>query len=304
MIVASIVDAALFNSAIRAVAPVLLAALGGLICQRAGVFNVGLEGMMLVGAFAAVTGSYFTGSAIGGIAFAVVAGVGVSMILAVGSVTLGADPIVLGVAINLLALGLTSFLLQQVYNIRGTFQDPAIVGLSPVKLGLIGDMPLIGDVLTGHSILVYVSFGLAGLIWFILYRLPIGLRLRGVGESAKAASTLGVNVSAYHYGVVLGSGVLCGLAGAQLSLGNVTLFAENMSSGRGWIAVVAVLLAAGRPGGVVAACLLFGVADAIGFRLQGDGLPSQITEAAPFVITLVALVVASRRRSIVELRGA
>jgi simple sugar transport system permease protein len=128
-----------------------------------------------------------------------------------------------------------------------------------------------------------------------LNRHPWGLRLRGVGERPEAAESLGVSVIRYRYGAILAGGALCGLAGAQLALGNVTLFSENMTAGRGWIAVVAVLLGRALPVGVLAAALLFGLAEALGFRLQGIGLPQQATDAAPYVVTLLALFLANAR---------
>ena len=282
------VDAALFASALGALAPILFAALAGALCQRAGVFNISLEGTMLVGAFAGVAGSWYVGSAWVGVVLAVVAATGYSLILAVGHVSFGGDAIVLGVAINLLAVGLTSFLIRTVFGTRGTFSDPALQGLPDLDLGGI-------PVLSGHSLLVYLSWLAVPGLAVLLYRHPWGLRLRGVGERPDAAASLGVSVTRYRYGVILAAGALCGLAGAQLALGNVTLFSENMTAGRGWIAVVAVMLGRALPYGVLAAAVLFGLAEAFGFRLQGAGLPQQATDAAPYVVTLLALFVSSAR---------
>lgn len=281
------IDAALFASALGALTPILFAALAGALCQRAGVFNISLEGTMLVGAFAAVAGSWYTGSAWLGVLVAVVAGTAYSLILAVGHVSLGGDSIVLGVAINLLAVGLTSFLIRTVFGTRGTFSDPTLQGLGTA----LGGIPVVG----GHSLLVYLSWLAVPALAVLLYRHPWGLRLRGVGERPEAAASLGVSVTRYRYGVILAGGALCGLAGAQLALGNVTLFSENMTAGRGWIAVVAVMLGRALPYGVLAAAVLFGLAEAFGFRLQGIGLPQQATDAAPYVVTLLALFVSSAR---------
>ena len=281
------IDAALFASALGALTPILFAALAGALCQRAGVFNISLEGTMLVGAFAAVAGSWYTGSAWLGVLIAMIAGTAYSLILAVGHVSLGGDSIVLGVAINLLAVGLTSFLIRTVFGTRGTFSDPTLQGLGPVLDGI----PVLG----GHSLLVYLSWLAVPALAVLLYRHPWGLRLRGVGERPEAAASLGVSVTRYRYGVILAGGALCGLAGAQLALGNVTLFSENMTAGRGWIAVVAVMLGRALPYGVLAAAVLFGLAEAFGFRLQGIGLPQQATDAAPYVVTLLALFVSSAR---------
>lgn len=281
------IDAALFASALGALTPILFAALAGALCQRAGVFNISLEGTMLVGAFAGVAGSWYTGNAWLGVLTAMVAGTAYSLILAVGHVSLGGDAIVLGVAINLLAVGLTSFLIRTVFGTRGTFSDPTLQGLGTVLDGV----PVVG----GHSLLVYLSWLAVPALAVVLYRHPWGLRLRGVGERPEAAASLGVSVTRYRYGVILAGGALCGLAGAQLALGNVTLFSENMTAGRGWIAVVAVMLGRALPYGVLAAAVLFGLAEAFGFRLQGIGLPQQATDAAPYVVTLLALFVSSAR---------
>lgn len=291
----AVVDAALFSSALGALTPILFAALAGALCQRAGVFNISLEGTMLVGCFAGVAGSWYTGSVWLGVLIATVAGVAYSLVLAVGHVSLGGDAIVLGVAINLLAVGLTSFLIRTVFGTRGTFSDPSLQGLDAVDLPGLKDIPFVGEVLSGHSVLVYLSWLAVVALAVLLYRHPWGLRLRGVGERPDAAASLGVSVTRYRYGVILAGGALCGLAGAQLALGNVTLFSENMTAGRGWIAVVAVMLGRALPYGVLAAAVLFGLAEAFGFRLQGIGLPQQATDAAPYVVTLLALFVSSAR---------
>jgi simple sugar transport system permease protein len=289
------IDAALFSSALGALTPILFAALAGALCQRAGVFNISLEGTMLVGAFAGVAGSWYTGSVWLGVLLAVVAGTAYSLILAIGHVSLGGDAIVLGVAINLLAVGLTSFLIRTVFGTRGTFSDPALQGLDAIHIPGIEDIPFVGEVLSGHSVLVYLSWLAVVALAVLLYRHAWGLRLRGVGERPDAAASLGVSVTRYRYGAILAAGALCGLAGAQLALGNVTLFSENMTAGRGWIAVVAVMLGRALPYGVLAAAVLFGLAEAFGFRLQGAGLPQQATDAAPYVVTLLALFVSSAR---------
>ena len=289
------IDAALFSSALGALTPILFAALAGALCQRAGVFNISLEGTMLVGAFAGVAGSWYTGSAWLGVVIAMIAGTAYSLILAVGHVSFGGDAIVLGVAINLLAVGLTSFLIRTVFGTSGTFSDPTLQGLADLHIPGLGEIPFVGPVLDGHTLLVYLSWLAVPALAVVLYRHPWGLRLRGIGERPEAAASLGVSVTRYRYGVILAGGALCGLAGAQLALGNVTLFSENMTAGRGWIAVVAVMLGRALPYGVLAAAVLFGLAEAFGFRLQGIGLPQQATDAAPYVVTLLALFVSSAR---------
>lgn len=288
-------DTALAESVVRALIPVLLAALGGMVCERAGVFQISLEGLMLTGAFAAVAASYVAQSALAGSVVAMVAGAVLSLVLAYGTVTRRGDPIVLGVAINLLALGLTSFLLSQIFGVRGVFQHARIDGLDRIALPGLSELPVLGRALFRMTLPGYLALLAVPALWVFLFRTPIGLRLRGVGERPAAAETLGVSPTRYKYAAVLVSGVLAGLAGAQLALGNVVQFAENMSSGRGWIAVVAVLLGRAHPAGVLGASLLFGFAEGLGFRLQGNGMPVQITDALPYVVTLVALAVARKR---------
>ncbi len=282
-------DATLLGSLLRFATPILLAALGGLLCERAGVFNIGLEGLMLAGAFGAVVGSYFGGSALAGVGAAVLAGVALAALLALFAVTLRGNEIVVGIAINLLASGLTVYLLRSIWGVKGAFQDPALAGLPDHRIPGLDALPVVGPLLSGHSAIVNLALVLTIAIHFLLFRHVLGLRLRGVGEHAEAAMTLGVAVDRLRYGAVLASGALCGLAGAQLSLGNVTLFVENMSAGRGWIAVVAVMFGRAHPLGVFAACLLFGLTESLGFRLQGLQLPSQLTDSLPYVVTLASL---------------
>jgi general nucleoside transport system permease protein len=279
-VLGQLVDASIVPSILRALTPVLLAALGGAICARAGVFNVGLEGFMLVGAFAAVAGSWFTGSAWVGVLAGMLAGLGFAALLAIASVRYGGDEIIVGIALNLLAVGLTAFLLRTVFGRQGTFTDPALKGLGTIA---------------GQTPLTYLAWLLVPVLAVFLRRHVWGFRLQGVGEAPEAARSLGVDVTKYRYGAVLASGLLCGLGGAQLSLGNVVLFSQDMTAGRGWVAVVAVLLAQAAPFGVLLAALLFAAAEAFGFRLQGVGLPSQLSSATPYVLTLIALIVASVR---------
>lgn len=292
---AQIFDVALVESVVRALIPILLAALGGMICERAGVFQISLEGLMLTGAFAAVAASFATESAAMGVAVALVAGVAMSLVLAYGAVSRGGNAIVLGVAVNLLALGLTSFLLPQLFDVRGVFQHERITALTRYPIPFLEDIPVLGPALFRGSLLQYLAIVAIPLSSLFLFRTSIGLRLRGVGERPMAAATLGVQVVRYKYAAVMFSGAMAGIAGAQLSLGNVVQFAENMTAGRGWIAVVAVLFGRAHPWGVLGASLLFGVTEAMGFRFQGLGLPVQITQALPYVLTLAALVMARKR---------
>ena len=284
----------LISSVLRALIPVLLAALGGMIAERVGIFNIGLEGMLLVGAFSGVAASFFTSNWVVGVIVAMLSGAVFSLILGYGAVYRKGDPIVLAIAMNILAVGMTSFLLVAIFDVQGVFQDPGIDGIPVWRIPVLSDIPWIGP-LFALTPLGYLALILVPVLWVVLFRTPLGLRLRGVGERPLAAATMGVDPQKYQIGAVIASGALAGLGGAQLALGNVVQFTENMSAGRGWIAVVAVMLARAHPVGVLAAALLFGFADAIGFRLQSFGLPQQLTDAGPYVVTLLVLILMSRR---------
>lgn len=290
----SVFNNTLLTSTATSVTPILLAALGGLLCARVGIFNVALEGLMLIGAFFAVVGSYYSGSAVIGVLTAMVAGCMFAALLALLTITLRGNEVVLGIALNLLATGLTVYLVRSMFGVQGVFQDPRIKGISPVSIAAVARIPVIGPIVSGQTVIVYVSWILVVLTYVLLFRTRVGLRMRGVGEVPKAAASLGISVARVRYLALILSGALCGLAGAQLSL-SLQLFAENMSAGRGWIAVVAVMLGQANPVGVLGASVLFGFADAIGFNLQ-NALPSEVTGAIPYVATLVALAVMQRRR--------
>jgi general nucleoside transport system permease protein len=289
-------DASLLNSLLRFTTPILLAALGGILCDRVGLFNIALEGMILTGAFAAIVGDYFTGSALAGVLCACLASAALAAIFGVLSISLKGDPVVLGIATNLLASGLTAYLLRAIFHIQGAFQDPRLVGLGTIHIPVLDSIPVLGPLLSGHTILVYVSLLLLAGVYMVLFHTPLGLRMRGIGEQEVAARTLGVKVDALRYLAVILSGALCGLAGAQLSIGIVTLFVQDMAAGRGWIAVVAVMLGQSNPLGVFTASIFFGFANSLGYRLQGLGMPSQFTGMMPYVVTLLAFLLIRARQ--------
>jgi simple sugar transport system permease protein len=286
----------LMQSAVQAITPILLAALAGVLCGRVGVFNMALEGQMLIGAFFAIVGSYYLGSAFGGVMLAMLAALIFSLILAYGATIFRGDPVVICIGMNLLASGLTAYLLRQIFGVSGTFGDPAIEGLDKIRIAVLQAIPVLGWGFGRQTMLTWLAWALVVVIAVFLFRTAIGLRLRGVGEDPEAAETLGVNVTRYRVVTVLLAGGICGLAGAQLSLGTVNIFSEDMSAGRGWIAVVAVMLARDNPLYAAGACVLFGFADALSIRLQSLGLPNQLTDMAPYLVTLAALILTHRRR--------
>ena len=299
-----IFDLALLASAIRLVTPILLAALGGLFTQRVGIFNLALEGLMLIGAFFAVAGTYWTGDPLLGVGLAVLAALIVALVFAFVVVDLEGDAIVAGLAVNILALGLTTYLMVPVFGVQGSFYDPALRGLPGLQLPGIEAIPVLGTLLSGHSVLVYLAFGLALAAHVFLFRHPLGIHTRAVGEHPVAAASLGIPVRRIQYLMVALSGVLCGLAGAQLSISLVNQFVQGMTAGRGFIALVAVIFGRAMPLGVLAASVMFGFAYALALRLQGVGIPPQFVAMLPYLATIVVLVVvawrsrAARRRAL------
>ncbi|NQX71789.1 ABC transporter permease [Paenibacillus alba] len=285
-----LLDVSLFNSMIRMVAPILLAALGGAICSRVGLFNVGLEGFVLVGAFSAIVGNFYTGNVYVAVLIAVAVTMLFSLVFAYMSIHLQANVIVVGISFNFLALGLTAFCLKAIFHVKGAFYDKNMIGLPKVNLPYIQDIPVIGGIISGHSPLVYLAFILVFALQYFLFKSVLGFRLVAVGENPVAAKSIGIKVNRMQYLAVLICGVLCGLAGAQLSLGQVTMFTEGMTAGRGFIALVATMLGQANPIGVMASSLLFGLMDAFSIRLQGFSLPTHFTQMLPYIVTLLAML--------------
>lgn len=282
-------DSSLLNSTIRMVSPILLAGLGGAICAKVGLFNVALEGLVLVGAFSAILGNYLTGSLTLALLFAIACVVLISLVFAYFAIDLKANVIVVGIAINFLAVGLTTFALRTIFHVKGAYYNKDMVGLPHLQIPLLKDIPGLGSILSGHSALVYLSIVIAFVLYFYFYKTVSGFRLLAVGENLIAAQSQGIRVRRIQYGAVVMSGVLCALAGAQLSLGQLTMFSEGMTSGRGFIALVATMLGQANPIGVMGASFLFGLMDAISIRLQGMSVPTQFTLMLPYVITLITM---------------
>jgi simple sugar transport system permease protein len=293
----SVFSVALFASTLRAATPLILAALGGIFSERSGIVNIALEGIMLVGAFFAMVVSYGANqvglpplaSALLGLLSAIFFGWFVSMIHAVVSIRYRADQIVSGVALNILALGLTGFLLQLIFNTSGN--SPSVPNLPAAPIPLLSSIPILGPIFFNQPPLVYVALIAVPISSFVLFRTPLGLRLRSVGEHPQAADTVGVNVFSLRYLGVALSGVLAGMAGAYLSIGQLNIFSENMTNGRGFIALAAVIFGKWNPWGALGACLLFGFFDAVQISLQSAGvnIPSEFLLMLPYVVTLLAL---------------
>jgi ABC-type uncharacterized transport system permease subunit len=279
---------ALLAATLRYATPLLFAALGGLFSERSGVINIALEGMMLMGAFFAIWGADITNSWIGGLLIAILAGGALALIHAVFAISLNADQIVSGTALNFLALGLTGYMFVDIYGTEGTPENlPAV---PDVTLPGIEDIPFVGDVIGQMNLLVWGGLLAALLTWVVVFRTPAGLRLRSAGENPRAAETAGLSPVRIRYLAVIGSGMLAALGGAYLSIGFVHSFASNMTAGRGFIALAALIFGRWRPAGALAATLLFGFGSALAQRLPVFS-PSAATlfQALPYVLTLIAV---------------
>jgi len=265
----------LFTSAVRLATPLLLAALGGMFSERSGVINIALEGLMLAGAFTAASMTWYAGSPWVGLLAAVLAGAAIAGIHAVACIRYRADQVVSGTAINILLTGVPALLSGAFFLSSGsTPQIPRehLIPLTPVV----------------------IAFLLVPLTYYVLYYTPFGLRLRAVGENPEAADAAGVSVRVMRYTAVLLSGALAGIGGAYLSIGQSSLFTRNMSAGRGFIALAALIFGKWRPVQTMLACLLFGFTEAIAIQLQGvrfggEEIPTQFVQIIPYVLTIVVL---------------
>lgn len=290
------------DSSVRLAIPLLLACLAGLFSERAGIFDIGLEGKMLAaafaaGAFAAVSGNVWVG---------LLAGIGASMILSaihgIASITFRGNQLISGVAINMLAAGMTVLIAQDWFKQGGRTPSLFTEGrMSPIELpfaDMFEAIPLFGptykELISGHSLIVYVAFALVPITWWILYRTRFGLRLRAVGENPASVDTAGVSVIRLRFAAVMICGMLCGVAGAYLATGLQAGFIKDMTAGRGFIALAALIFAKWRPWYALWACLLFGFLQAVAVRFQsieiaGVVIPVQLMEALPFILTVIIL---------------
>jgi general nucleoside transport system permease protein len=277
----------LLASTIRNSTPLIFAALGGMFSERSGVVNIGLEGLMLISAFAGVVGASLSGSALVGLGFALAAGLIFALIHALMSITFEADQIISGTAINLLALGGTGFLMVQIFGSGGT--SPRVPGFKEVAIPLLSDIPLIGPALFNQSLLVFLMYLLIPITWFVAFRTPFGLRLRATGEVPEAVDTAGVSVSRMrYYGVAL-SGLLAACGGVYLSMGILSAFTEGMTNGRGFIALAALIFGRWNPIGAAGAALLFGFALAVTYQVPQEIIPLEFIQMLPYILTIVAL---------------
>jgi ABC-type uncharacterized transport system permease subunit len=283
-----LITVGLFASAIRMATPIAFAALGGIFSERAGIINIGLEGMMLTCAFGAVAATHFLGNPWLGVLAALIIGALLGLLHGLITIKFVGNQIVSGTGINILALGLTAYMSQIIWGSRGA--SDAVQGIDPISIPILKDIPIIGEIIGVHSPLVYILILAVAISYIILFKTPFGLRIRAVGEHPAAADTAGVNVFKIKYYCLIISGMLAGFGGAFLSLGHLNLFAWGMTGGRGFIALAAMIFGGWMPLGAFGASLLFGFSDALQMRLQTLGiLPSQIILTIPYILTIVVL---------------
>jgi ABC-type uncharacterized transport system permease subunit len=283
-----IVWSALTAAMLRYATPLAFAAMGGIFSERSGVVNIGLEGMMLAGAFFGILGADKLNSWPLGLLCAMLAGAGFALVHAFFAIHLRADQIVGGTAINFLALGITGYLFLDIYSGQGTPTD--IPDIPDVHLGFLQDWYFVGPVLGQLNLMIWLAFLTIVATWVILFKTPIGLRIRAVGEHPRAADTVGISVYKTRYAAVTFSGVLAALGGAYLSIGFVNSFNQNMTVGRGFIALAAVIFGNWRPWGAAAAALLFGFSSALAQRLPAYSESAAVLfQALPYVLTLIAV---------------
>lgn len=283
-----VVWSALFAAMLRYATPLIFAALGGMFSERSGVVNVGLEGMMLMGAFFGIMAADKLDSWILGLLVAILSGGLAALLHAVWSIHFRADQIISGFAINFLALGLTGYLFIDIYGQEGTPSD--IPGIPNVRLSFLDGIPFFGDIFGNLNLMIWIALILVPLSWLVLFRTPLGLRIRAVGEHPRAADTVGIDVYKIRYGAVIASGMLAAAGGAYLSIGFVGSFNENMTAGRGFIALAAMIFGNWRPYGAAFACLLFGFSSALAQRLpEYSGSAAVLFQALPYVLTLIAV---------------
>lgn len=285
-----IVIIAIVASALRLATPLIFASLGGVFSERSGVVNIALEGIMIMGAFFAVLFTHMTGNPWIGVLAAMITGILTSLLLGVVAIHLQGNQVVAGVAINLLAVSLTAFLLELIWNRSGATPsvENALTG-NPFKF--LEGIPILGDLFSKFTPFIYLAFLMVAVSYYVLFKTPFGLRIRAVGEHPRAADTVGINVYKIRYICVMISGALAGIAGASLSIGTISLFREGMTAGKGFIALAAMIFGKWHPIGALFACLFFGLADAIQIQAQSFGIPiaQEFLQMLPYVATILAL---------------
>ena len=291
----------LIRSSIRLATPIILAAIGGALCNRAGVLNLALEGKMLLGAFLGILAAFFLKSSSLGVVVAALSGGLLGAIFAFLYLRYEVDLVILAIAVNLFIAEMTVFFMRTFLGDVGTWSDPSIEQLPDLALPVVHNLPVLGRVFSGYNGIVYFSWFAALATYFILFYTKFGRHVRAVGEKQEAAETVGINVARVKVFALIISGMLAATGGAFLSVGHLTLFTRNMSNGRGWIAVTAALFGFNHPIGVLLTGMFFGFADAFAIRLQTTtDIPPSLVQFLPHIFTLLAIILVAVRSRAVE----
>ncbi len=282
--------AVVFNSTLRLMTPILFVALGSALCNRVFIFNIGLEGMMLAGAFTAIVANYYTGSVFLSVLAAMLASALVALVAGIFMVKFQGAMLVVGVSINILLSGLTTYLMQIIFGVKGAFVDSRLVGLPKVDVSFLGNNRILQTMFGSLTYLDYFSIVVAIALYFFLFRTRTGFHMRSVGINKVAAESLGIKGDRLQIMTVVFSGLLSGIGGSLLTMGGVTMFTQNITAGRGFIAMAAGTLGAAHPLGVIASSAFFGFAQSMANMLQNTKISSELTMAMPYMATIVALM--------------
>ncbi len=289
---------ALFAAAVRLAMPVLLTSLGEIFAQLSGVMNIGLEGIMAVGAFTGFAVAFSTGNVWYGLLGAIVAGALLGLFMAFLSITLGLDQVVAGLALVLFGVGISDFLYRQLFGVSG--KPPRIEPLAGLRIPLLSDIPIFGEAIFSQNAVVYITIGLVILFWFVISRTTWGLKIRAAGEMPGALQTAGTSVPLVRYLCTITGSALAGMAGGFLTVVQLGLYLEGIIAGRGWVSLALVVFARWKPGRAVVGALIFGLADAVQLRLQALGpksIPFELFIMLPYVLTILALFIGRDRRA-------
>ncbi len=291
----------LLNSGIRLATPILLAAMGGALCNKAGVLDLALEAKMLLGAFVGILAAYFFQNTYLGVLTGMVAGGLLGLFFAFLYHKYEVDLVILAIAFNLIILQLTVFVMRVLFNNVGSWTDPSIKILPEIEIPFIKNIPILGDILSGYNIIVYASWIIVVVMYLVMYRTSFGRHIRAVGENKEAAETVGINARLIQTMALTIAGMLSALGGTFLSVGHLTLFTRNMSDGRGWTAVAAAMFGLNHPVGTALASLFFGFTAAFSVRIQNvTDLDPNLVQLIPNIATLLVLVVIALRTKIWE----
>ena len=286
----------LLAAGVNLAGPLLIAALGELYAERTGVLNIGMEGMMLAGAWGGFVTTYFTGDPWLGLVGAILVGMLFGLLNGVLAITMKVNQVVSGIAINILLSGLTMYLYRVIYGIP--LLPVTVNPFQKLPIPLLSEIPVLGKILFNHQVIVYIAYLLVPLAWFILYKTSFGLAIRSAGEKPAVVDTAGLSVARLRYSGMIIGGAMAGLAGSYYSLAHLNIFANNIISGRGFIAFAAVIFGGWNPLGILLATLIFGIADALSTRFLTSGnqfVPYEFLLMTPYLITIAATLLFSRK---------